>query len=1069
MRVRGWVQVVLSSWVVLGLVVCSVLNAYAQTEAATIRGSVSDSSGAVISNAAVRLIDVDRGTRKEVQTGSSGFYSFASVAPGRYRMEVEKSGFRLIHLTGITANVQDNLEENFKLDVGAVSESITVEANGVTVNTADATVSTVVDRQFAENLPMNGRSFQTLIQLTPGVVVVPARVGDAGQFSINGQRPSSNYWMVDGVSANIGVGAVFDAGNGIGGAIGSFSVMGGTNSLVSVDAMQEFRIQTSTYAPEFGRTPGGQVSILTRSGTNQFHGTVFDYLRNDVLDANDWFADQAGLRKPEERQNDFGGTFGGPLVRDRTFFFFSYEGLRLRLPQVAETTVPSISSRQNALPGIQPFFNAFPVPAANAPDVNGMSPFNASYSNRATLDAYSLRVDHRLGNAFAIFGRYNHSPSELVTRAFSFGPLSNIAPERIMTQTATLGLTWTNSPAVTNEFRFNYSRTDGSSSSEIDSFGGAVPPSSLPFPDSFSSQNGRLFFDILSLTNSNLFIGKNIQNLLRQLNVIDTLSSQKGSHSLKFGFDFRRLSPTISPQLYDQIVLFGDVASAESGNLLFSRVDSNVATTLLERNLGVFAQDTWRVTPAFTMTYGLRWDVDFAPSSTSGPNIPAVTNLRELPNLSLAPTGTPPFETTYGNVAPRLGAAYQLTRNQNWGTVLRGGFGAFFDLATSEVGNLVLTGFPFTARALNFGGTFPLSSAAATPPPITPAGLSSSTLSAYNPHIQLPFTLQWNVALEEALGGEQTLSASYIGSAGRRLLQTELISNPNPQIGQLQLVGNTARSEYNALQLQFQRRLSHGMQALASYTWAHSIDDGSAGSVVNPSNGFFPSSTNRGPSDFDIRNAFSVGITYDIPAPKSNNSINAVLRGWSVQNVIQLRTAPPVDVVDGLFGATLQGFGINVRPDVDPAIPLYIYGSQFPGGKAFNNTVGAVAGGCSDGSQSIGPFCPPPTDANGNPLRQGTLPRNALQGFGANQWDFGVHREFPIRELLTLQFRAELFNILNHPNFAQPIGDISNPKFGQSAQMLGQSLGGNVGGGGFAALYQIGGPRSVQLALKLSF
>jgi len=229
--------------------------------------------------------------------------------------------------------VQDALSLNFTLPIGAAYEVLTVEGGAALVNTESATVSTVVDRQFAENLPMNGRSFQTLIELTPGVVVTPSTTTENGQFSINGQRTASNYWMVDGVSANIGVGAASNTpGNGLGGTLGSFSALGGTNSLVSVDALQEFRIQTSTYAPEFGRTPGGQISIVTRSGTNQWHGTLFDYLRNDVFDASNWFngyANDPPLPKAKERQNDFGGTLSGPILRDKTFFFFSYEGLRL--------------------------------------------------------------------------------------------------------------------------------------------------------------------------------------------------------------------------------------------------------------------------------------------------------------------------------------------------------------------------------------------------------------------------------------------------------------------------------------------------------------------------------------------------------------------------------------------------------------------------------------------------------------------------------------------------------------------------------------------------------------------
>jgi len=318
---------------------------FAQLETATISGQVVDPSGLRITGARVRLVDIDRYTTTGTATNSSGLYTFPGVRPGRYRMEVTAGGFKVVNVTGLTVNTQDHLEQNFKLAVGSISESVTVEGGAPVVDTESSAVSTVVDRQFAENLPMNGRSFQTLIDLTPGVVTVPSNSQDSGQFSVNGQRASSNYWMVDGVSANIGigVGASASPGNGMGGTIGSFSTSGGTNSLVSVDAMQEFRIQTSTYAPEFGRTPGGQVSIVTRSGTNQFHGTLFDYLRNDALDASDWFngfTNSPPLQKAKERQNDFGGTFSGPIFKDRSFFFFSYEGLRLRLPVTTLTTVP---------------------------------------------------------------------------------------------------------------------------------------------------------------------------------------------------------------------------------------------------------------------------------------------------------------------------------------------------------------------------------------------------------------------------------------------------------------------------------------------------------------------------------------------------------------------------------------------------------------------------------------------------------------------------------------------------------------------------------------------------------
>jgi Carboxypeptidase regulatory-like domain len=338
--------------IVLWLLFSLVANfTWAPSETATVSGQVVDPSGLSVTGAQVKLVDIDRDTSTSAAPNNIGLYTFSSVKPGRYRMEVSATGFRLVNVTGITANVQDHLEQNFKLVVGSISESMTVTADAYNVNTTDATVSTVVDRNFAENLPMNGRSFQSLIELTPGVVLTSSNTSDSGQFSVNGQRAASNYWTVDGVSANIGIGinGAGTPGNGLGGTLGSFSAQGGTSSLVSVDAMQEFRIQTSTYAPEFGRSPGGQISIVTRSGSNQFHGTAFDYLRNSVLDANDWFAGQQGLPKPGERQNDFGGVLGGPIIKDRTFFFFSYEGQRLRLPKVALTNVPDLNARQTAV------------------------------------------------------------------------------------------------------------------------------------------------------------------------------------------------------------------------------------------------------------------------------------------------------------------------------------------------------------------------------------------------------------------------------------------------------------------------------------------------------------------------------------------------------------------------------------------------------------------------------------------------------------------------------------------------------------------------------------------------
>jgi hypothetical protein len=1039
-----------------------VLPAFAQSELATVVGRVTDPSGAVVAGAEVEVRNVDTGISVTSATNADGLYSVPSLHPGHYVISVHKPGFRSVSATGLELNVQDNVARNFSLQVGSASESVTVSAESDKINTTDASVSTVVDRQFAENLPMNGRSFQSLIQLTPGVVLTTSNFEDGGQFSVNGQRANANYWMVDGVSANIGASANGIAGNGLSGSLPGLSVQGGTNSLVSVDAMQEFRIQTSTYAPEFGRTPGAQISIVTRSGTNQFHGNLFEYLRNDVLDANDWFADQNRLPKPQERTNDFGGTLGGPLFKDRTFFFFSYEGLRLRLPQVEETIVPDAMARQNALPSIQPFLDAYPMP--NGKELGGdLAQLNSSFSNRSTLNAYSLRLDHRLNHRIALFGRYNYAPSNLLQRGFSGAPLSVLFNERSVTQTATIGSNWLITPVIVNDLKVNASTVDSSGFSSSDSFEGAIPLGVLPLPEPFNLGNSYFNFNVLDLgTQTALAVGKSLRLRQKQFNLVDNLSTEKGTHSLKFGIDFRRLSPFYDQCCYSQQAIFLNTQNAENGKMFFSVVESGLPATMLFRNLGVFAQDTWRALPRLTMTYGLRWDVEFVPHSLEGPSLPAVTgfNLNHFSDLALAAPGTPPYESQFGNVAPRLGLAYAIRQRDNWQTVLRAGGGIFYDMATQEIGNGLIPGvYPFGSNNFSFGGSFPLDPAAALPPPVAPSNLTSifGGLFALDPHLKLPYTAEWNIAVEQGLGTLQSISVSYLGAAGKRLLQSEAVSAPNPSFASAKLVSNVATSDYDALQVQFRRQVSKGFQALASYTWSHSIDTSSAGSTFNEANALTPtvdSNLNRGSSDFDVRHAFTTGTTYDVPAPEGNKLLTALLGAWSLENLLQARSAPPVNLFDGAF-AQLFTASAQIRPDRVAGQPLYLFGGQYPGGKAINQAA----------------FAPPPIDSNGNALRQGDLGRNALRGFGAFQWDFSIHREFSIHESVKLQFRAEMFNLLNHPNFGPPVSDLNDTQqFGRATQMLGRSLdSSNQGGGSFSPLYQIGGPRSIPVALKLAF
>ena len=1047
----------------------------AQSINASLAGRITDPSKALIVNAKVVAINTGTNVRYETTTNSSGEYHLANLAPGAYRMELEKSGFKRLIKPDVILHVRDALEIDFAMTVGSASESITVEAGAPLVNTESATVSTVVDRTFVENLPLNGRSFQTLIMLTPGVVVTATAFDDQGQFSVNGQRADGNYFSVDGVSANFGVTGYFPLVQTAGGALPALSATGGTNSLVSVDAMQEFRIQTSSFAPEFGRTPGGQISISTRSGTNSFHGTLFEYFRNDVLDAKDWFANLNHLAKPEERQNDFGGVFGGPILKDKTFFFFSYEGLRLRQPSSQQTAVPDVASRQQAPAAMQPYLNAFPV-ANGAATGPGLAQFNAAYSNPSSLNAYSIRMDHSVNSKMNLFGRYNYSPSRLGER----GPLtsagsvlSSVQSLSSSVQTLTVGFGEIIKPAISNELRANYSSDRVGTKFALDNFGGATPPpDTLLFPPGFSSTSGIFEFAILGA--GFYRHGKEATDEQRQFNLVDDLSVTASGHQLKFGVDYRWLAPFSSPFSYAQFVLFSGMSTSPGGALsgtapgatsttaVFAQTSASQADALLSQDFSFYGQDTWKITPRFTLTYGLRWDINPPLKGKNRANDPFTVTSLNPATMALAPRGTPLYQTTYGNVAPRVGLAYQLSQKPNWGSVVRAGFGTFYDLGSGSLGG-VSSYFPYNGSNNFFSAPFPLPNAA---PPVLTTNPPVSDIVVADPDLKLPRTYQWNAALEQSMGTSQSLSLTYVGAIGRKLLRvTNLVVDPsvNPDFSFVSVTNNSATSDYHALQLKFERRLSRGLQALASYTWSHSIDIASTDAFANylntPST-FGNPKIDRGDSDFDIRHSFTAGVTYSVPALEKNGVAHAALGGWLVDSFITARSAAPVDIAGSI--SFTSGIALRFRPDITSGIPLYLYGS-YPGGKIINNTPGAVAGGCPNGSVSKGPFCPSPS------ARQGNFPRNVLRGFGTAQWDFGVHRSFPIREAWHLEFRGEFFNVLNHPNFGNPVNDLTSSFFGQSTQTLANSLGSGGANGGFNPLYQIGGPRSIQLALKLQF
>ena len=1032
------------------------LSLLAQSSAGSLSGSILDEQEGTLSAAKLTLRDPAKGLTRETSSDANGAFVFTHLTPSTYELTVARQGFATARVTGLAINANDQRSLRLKLQVSARAETVVVTADTPLVREGPS-VATSVDRAFIENQPLNGRSFQTLINLSPGVVLTTSTLPDSGQFSVNGQRTATNYFTVDGVGANFGLPFATTPYEGSGGGTPSFSSQGSTSALASVDAVQEFTIQTSTYAPEYGRQPGAQVAIVTRSGTNSLHGSAFNYLRNDKLDANSWFGNYNGLKRPALRQNDFGFTLGGPAFipkvydgRNRTFFFLSYVGLRLIQPVIsAPSRVPSLAAREQATGVVKSLLEAYPLPvAAPIAGTPAETPYVAGFSNPSHLNATSVRIDHSLSQRVSIFGRFNYAPSENRERGRYVTPsfVANLAGK---TETATFGSTQLLSAALNNEIRVNWSRSVAAQIYEQDTFGGAkLLARDLLFPSFADPATSLVYVTIGANDENTISPGTFSRNTQRQVNIVNTTSWNKGQHSLKFGVDYRRLSPSIGGRLFSKTLTFPTITALTNGIVPTGEV-RQVDTYLEPRytNLSAFFQDAWRIAPRLTLTYGLRWEVNPAPSEANG-NLPlTLTGIGNPSTATLAPRDASLYETTYGNFAPRLGVAYQPFAGH--ATVVRAGFGVFYDLGYAFTGTIFTpSNYPYSRirTVANAAITDPIFSAQVGPQTISPP---YPRLFDYDDNFQLPYSLQYSFAIEQPFGQVNSLSVSYVGSAGRRLARVESLrpqTLQNPAFTRVDLVNNESYSDYHSLQMQFKRRMARGLQALVAYTWAKSLDTASDESITNlnaPAGRIDPSS-DRGPSSFDFRHAFTGSASYELPTFSSNRLAHTLLHGFGFDSIVRLRTSSPVTIATG---RDPLGLGLTnvARPDLVPGQPLYLYDTSLPGGRRFN-----------------------PAAFDGNtPLaqaRQGTLGRGVMRGFGLAQVDLSVRRRFRLTESVALDFRADAFNLFNRANFANPIGLLTNTNFGRSTAIVS-----STSVGGLNPLFQVGGPRSMQLALKLQF
>lgn len=1028
MRVSVVVRFLILSVVVLNLTL-------AQSPSGTISGIVQDPSGRAIPEAEIIVVNDLTGVQYQTKTNSEGIYVVTNLPPGPYRLQVSKLGFRTLIKPDLILNVQDELAISFTLPVGSVSETVTIEAGTPIVNTQNAAVSTVIDRNFVESLPLNGRSFNTLLQLTPGVVIAQNVAGTSGQFSIGGQRTDANNFSVDGVSANFGVSYGQNVGESGTGGAQAFSVLGGTNNLVSVDALQEFRIETSSFAPEFGRSPGGQVLLTTRSGANDFHGGVFDYFRNTAMDANDWFANAAGNPRAPEHHNDFGGFLGGRIRRDRTFFFFSYEGSRLDLPQTTVIEVPSEYARTTASPALAPFLAAYPQPSdRTAVPGTYTSPFTGTYANTASLDATSIRLDHTFNARYSVFARYNDAPSQTLERQVS---LSDLWLTKVNTQTVTGGLNMAFGSQMSDTVRGNYSVQSSGLSFRMDSFGGATPlPPNLLIGSLSPTQNVGLFY---SFDSTYYLVGVNGKNEAQQANFTDDFSLTWKTHQLKFGGDYRAIFLGLNNFQHQASYYATSVSKFLSTGAVNLLTQTQLPAKLLVRSLSLYAQDTWNATPRLVVTYGVRWELSPAPSPRGSTTLASWQNTGNPAQIALAPTGTPVWSTTYGNFAPRLGVAYRL--NQKGDLVVRVGAGVFYDLGVGSSANLGYY-FPNSAHGVFRGVPVPVSNignylANVTTNPPYPTGTEG-----YDLNLVLPRSYQWNLAVEKGFGDKQALSVTYVGQGGRDLLRQEALYQPTADFaGDFLLTRNDAFSNYDALQVQYRKRLGSRVQALANYTFSHALDNASNDVVAGLASTVISSANDYGSSSFDVRHSFSGAFTFDVPSVTKSGVVAMLTKDWSFESVIVARSGFPFNA-QLLYASPDPGGHAYARPDRIPGVPVWISNANAAGGQSLNP----------------GAFSIPTT------LRQGTESRDDIAGFGLTQVDLSVARKFPIRETWNLQFRADAFNVLNHPNFANPLALVEFGSFYLSSQaMLNQGL------GGLTPLFQQGGKRSLQLSLKLTF
>lgn len=1020
----------------------------AEDHSSVLMGTIIDPSGAPVQGVRIVILRENADVRRRALTNDAGYFVIPALEPGLYTLQAYGAGFAAFQVVHIVLGAGDRRNLGIRFQLNPAHAVVTVYGNA---KDDEASVETIVNQSLVQNLPLPGRSFPSLFMLTPGIVMMPAQqaLSNDREFSFDGQPTNANYFTVDGVSVNTAVGVdgdQLDMGQGL-----DYGVAGTSMNVLPADAIHEIDIQTGTLSPTLGRQAGGHVQLTSRSGTSQLHGTVSEYFRNSALDAADWFADNAGITKPQLRQNDFGGSLGGPLRfpfhknGNTTFFFFAYEGLRSLQPTSFDTDVPSISLRKQAPAALQPYLNVFPLPNGQEDISTRTAPYTVSNSLPASADAYDLRVDHVQGDKLTFFSRYSYSPSSVTTTGTGWNPSTSES----RSQSVTTGITWTPEAGIVNSFRGNYSKDIGSTENSPNDVGGMnVPPEAILLPD--KSWAGTSYSATYNFMDSSYTIASPATNAVRQINIVNNTTLSFGRHTVTIGGDWLSLLGDTLPNNTALFVDYLSPQSVESGVADYLDIESQDNIRLIQHNLSLYVQDSWRRSNRMTLDYGIRWELNPAPHALNGQNLYTVSSGN---NINLASAKDPLYRTRYTDIAPRIGVSYLLSQKAGHELLFRAGAGINYSLDnTSSMYDA--SAFPHVRQLGISNIIFPQAATTLPSPPslkLSPP-FDGQSFYGYCSNYAAPKIYQWSVGVEQSLTSDQNISFTYVGSTGRRLFVQQSFVDPNSNFIDQSIVSinrSDAVSSYNSLQIQYKKRLSSRLEALASYTWAHSRDNASQDLPVFSVPTLTNLKTEYGNSAFDLCNSFGAALTYDIPQIANKGWMRALIGNSGISIFALARSGMPIDVT---YGTWVSNQLFTMRPDLVPNQPIYINQPSMPKGNTLNPNA----------------FIVPTT------LRQGTLGRDSIRGFPFWQADLGLHRTFRLTDKSQLQWRGEFFNVFNHPNFGDAdsyLGEVdngelvANPLFGQITSMLNTSLGGS----GAQKQFQIGGARSIQFALQLSF